>query len=362
MRVAPAIALTDAQRSELESLASGRRTEVRVSERARIILQAAEGRQNKQIAEQLGVDRLTAALWRRRYVEWGVAGILKDAPRAGRRRTVLTPTKAAEIVAKTTQEKPAGATHWSCRTMAKVVGVSEASVRRVWHEHGLKPHLIKTFKVSNDPQFCEKLEDIIGLYVNPPEHALVLCCDEKSQIQALDRTQQVLPLKKGRCGTMTHDYTRHGTTTLFAALNVLDGSVHGTCMPKHRHQEWIKFLAMLDRDTPADRTVHLIADNYATHKHPRVKRWMAKHPRFQIHFTPTSASWLNMVERFFRDLTTKRLRRDSFDSVENLIKAIQDYIATHNKAPKPFIWTAKATDILEKVKRARTTLDKLATD
>jgi len=361
MRVAPAIALTDAQRSELESLASGRRTEVRVSERARIILQASEGRQNKQIAEQLGVDRVTVALWRRRYVEWGVAGILKDAPRAGRRRNVLTPTKSAEIVAKTTQEKPAGATHWSCRTMAKVVGVSEASVRRVWHEHGLKPHLIKTFKVSNDPQFCEKLEDIIGLYVNPPEHALVLCCDEKSQIQALDRTQQVLPLKKGRCGTMTHDYTRHGTTTLFAALNVLDGSVHGTCMPQHRHQEWIKFLAMLDRDTPADRTVHLIADNYATHKHPKVKRWMAKHPRFQIHFTPTSASWLNMVERFFRDLTTKRLRRDSFDSVETLIKAIQDYIATHNKAPKPFIWTAKATDILEKVKRARATLDKLAT-
>ena len=246
--------------------------------------------------------------------------------------------------------------------MAKAVGVSEATVRRVWHEHGLKPHLTKTFKVSNDPQFAEKLEDIIGLYMHPPEHAVVLCCDEKSQIQALDHTQQVLPLKKGRCGTMTHDYTRNGTTTLFAALNVLDGTVHGTCMQKHRHQEWIKFLDLLDRESPADRTVHLIADNYATHKHPKVKRWMAKHPRFHVHFTPTSASWLNMVERFFRDLTTNRLRRESFASVGVLIKAIQDYIANHNQAPKPFIWTAKATDILEKVKRARATLDKLATE
>ncbi len=362
MRVAPVITLTDLQRSELESLAAGRRTEVRVSERARIILLAGSGKQNTQIADLLGIDRVTVATWRRRYLQWGVVGILKDAPRAGRRRTAGAAAKAEEIVRKTTQEKPAGATHWSCRAMAKVVGVSEATVRRVWHEHGLKPHLVKTFKVSNDPQFVEKLEDIIGLYVNPPEHALVLCCDEKSQIQALDRTQQVLPLKKGRCGTMTHDYTRHGTTTLFAALNVLDGTVHGTCMQKHRHQEWIKFLALLDQETPADRKVHLIVDNYATHKHPKVKRWMAKHPRFQVHFTPTSASWLNMVERFFRDLTTKRLRRDSFPSVEVLIKAIQDYITNHNRSPKPFIWTAKASDILEKVKRARATLDKLVTE
>lgn len=362
MRVAPAITLTEAQRSELETLAAGRRTEVRVSERARIILLASEGKQNKQIATLLGLDRVTAALWRGRYARWGVAGILKDAPRAGRSRSVRSTAKAAEIVTKTTQEKPAGATHWSCRTMAEATGVSEATVRRVWHEHGLKPHLTKTFKVSNDPQFIDKLEDIIGLYMHPPEHALVLCCDEKSQIQALDRTQQVLPLKKGRCGTLTHDYTRNGTTTLFAALNVLDGTVHGTCMQKHRHQEWIKFLDLIDRETPADRTVHLIADNYATHKHPKVKRWMAKHPRFHIHFTPTSASWLNMVERFFRDLTTKRLRRGSFASVEILIQAIQDYIASHNQAPKPFIWTAKAADILEKVRRARSTLDKLATE
>jgi transposase len=362
MRTAPAIILTDSQRVELESLATGRRSEVRVSERARIILLAAAGKQNKQIAIQLGIDRVTAATWRQRFVNWGVAGILKDAPRAGRKRTTAALAKAEEIVRKTTQEKPAGATHWSCRVMAKAVGVSEATVRRVWHEHGLKPHLIKTFKVSNDPRFAEKLEDIIGLYLNPPEHALVLCCDEKSQIQALDRTQQVLPLKKGRCGTMTHDYTRKGTTTLFAALNVLDGTVHGTCMQKHRHQEWIKFLTLLDQETPADRQIHLIVDNYATHKHPKVRRWMARHPRFQVHFTPTSASWLNMVERFFRDLTVKRLRRDSFSSVEALITAIKDYIATHNLAPKPFIWTAKASDILEKVKRARAAVDKSKTE
>jgi len=362
MRVAPSISLSEAQRTELESLASSRRTEVRISERARIILLSAEGKQNTQIAQLLGIDRVTAALWRGRYVQWGVAGILKDAPRAGRGRSARSAAKADEIVAKTTREKPARATHWSCRTMAQAVGVSEATVRRVWHEHGLKPHLTKSFKVSNDPLFAEKLEDIIGLYMHPPEHAIVLCCDEKSQIQALDHTQQVLPLKKGRCGTMTHDYTRNGTTTLFAALNVLNGTVHGTCMQKHRHQEWIKFLDLLDRESPADRTVHLIADNYATHKHPKVKRWMAKHPRFHVHFTPTSASWLNMVERFFRDLTTNRLRRESFSSVEVLVKAIQDYIANHNQAPKPFIWTAKATDILEKVKRARATLDKLATE
>jgi transposase len=361
MRTAASISLNDEQRRALEALAAGRRTEVRVSERAQIVLRAAAGLQNLQIAQELGIDRETCARWRSRYVAWGIAGISKDAPRAGRRRSVLT-EKAAEIVRKTTQERPENATHWSTRMMARAVGVSEASVRRVWHEHGLKPHLIKTFKVSNDPHFTEKLEDVIALYVNPPEHAIVLSCDEKSQIQALDRTQQVLPLKKGRCGTMTHDYTRNGTTTLFAALNVLDGTVHGTCMPRHRHQEWLSFLKLLDQQTPADRQLHLIVDNYATHKHPKVQRWIARHPRFHLHFTPTSASWLNMVERFFRDLTVRRLRRDSFSSVGVLIDAIRDYIAVHNQAPKPFIWTAKAADILEKVKRARATLDKRPTD
>ncbi len=360
MRVAAPVSLTTEQQVELEALAGGRRTQVRVAERARMILLAAQGQQDKEIAESLSVDRSSAARWRGRFLRWGIAAILKDAPRAGRRRGVGA-EKAEEIVRKTTQEKPEAATHWSTRTMAKAVGTSEATVRRIWHEHGLKPHLAKTFKVSNDPRFAEKLQDVIGLYMNPPEHALVLCCDEKSQIQALDRTQQVLPLKKGRCGTMTHDYTRHGTTTLFAALNVLDGTVHGTCMPKHRHQEWIKFLALIDRETPAEKQVHLIVDNYATHKHEKVRGWLGKHPRFHVHFTPTSASWLNMVERFFRDLTMSRLRRDSFPSVDTLIAAIEHFIASHNRRPKPFVWTAKATDILEKVKRARATLDKLAT-
>lgn len=241
--------------------------------------------------------------------------------------------------------------------MAAAVGLSEASIRRIWHAHGLKPHLVRTFKLSNDPQFAEKLEAIVGLYLNPPEHAIVLCADEKSQIQALDRTQPGLPLKKGRSGTMTHDYKRNGTATLFAALNTLDGSVISMCDDRHRHQEWLRFLRVIDEVTPSDKALHLIVDNYATHKHPKVQKWLARHPRFHIHFTPTSSSWLNMVERFFRDLTQNRLRRGVFRDVEELITTIGDYIDKHNDEPKPFIWTAKATDILEKVKRARKTLD-----
>ncbi len=244
--------------------------------------------------------------------------------------------------------------------MAKEVGVSDSTVRRVWKRHGLKPHLVRTFKVSNDPKFIEKLEDVVGLYMNPPEHALVLSVDEKSQIQALDRTQPGLPLKKGRCGTMTHDYKRNGTTTLFAALNTLDGTVISTCMPRHRHQEWLKFLKLIDKETPKDKELHLIVDNYATHKAPAVKTWLAKHPRFHMHFTPTSASWLNMVERFFRDLTTKRLRRGVFCSVPELIAAIEEYLDQHNENPSPYIWTKSANDILAKVKRARRNLNKTA--
>jgi transposase len=282
--------------------------------------------------------------------------LAKDGPRPGRPRTVSA-AKISQIIEKTTQEKPPAVTHWSTRTMAAAVGVSEATVRRIWHAHGLKPHLQKTFKVSNDPQFAEKLEAIVGLYLNPPEHALVLCVDEKSQIQALDRTQPGLPLKKGRCGTMTHDYKRNGTATLFAALNTLDGTVISMCDDRHRHQEWLKFLRVIDDLTPDGSEIHLIADNYATHKHPKVERWLARHPRFHMHFTPTGSSWLNMVERFFRDLTDKRLRRGVFRDVEELIMAIGDYVDHHNQKPKPFIWTAKASDILEKVKRARKTLD-----
>lgn len=243
--------------------------------------------------------------------------------------------------------------------MAKAVGVSDSTVGRIWRQHGLKPHQTRTFKLSNDPRFAEKLEDIVGLYVNPPEHAVVLCADEKSQIQALDRTQPGLPLKRGRAATMTHDYKRNGITTLFAALNVLDGSVISTCMERHRHLEWLKFLRMIDANVAQELDIHLIVDNYATHKHQKVKRWLARHQRFHVHYTPTSASWLNMVERFFRDITTQRIRRGVFHSVDELIAAIEQYIEVHNREPTPFIWTASASDILEKVKRGRETLLKV---
>jgi transposase len=267
---------------------------------------------------------------------------------------------AATIVEWTTQKKPANATHWSTRTLAVELKTSPSMVNRVWQANGLKPHLIKTFKLSNDRKFAEKLVDVVGLYLSPPEHALVLSCAEKSQIQALDRTQPGLPLKKGRAGTMTHDYKRNGTTTLFAALEMAEGKRIGTCMPRHRHQEWITFLALIDQETPAELDLHLIVDNYATHKHARVKRWLKRHPRFHMHFIPTSSSWRNMIERWFRDITDKRIRRDAFKNVPQLIAAIDDYIQHHNRNPQPYIWTAKVQDILEKVRRARSVLDKMA--
>jgi transposase len=357
MRVASPVILSEEQREKLEKLSRGRCAAVRVVERARIILLCAEDKQNRQIAELLGTTRRTVGLWRRRFIQNGVAGIEKDAPRPGRQKPVAEEV-VQEVVRKTTQEQPPKGTHWSSRSLAKVMGLSASTILRVWRRHGLKPHRVRTFKLSNDPKFVEKLEDIIGLYLSPPEHALVFSVDEKSQIQALDRTQPGLPLKKGRCGTMTHDYKRHGTTTLFAALNTLDGTVIGTCMPKHRHQEWIKFLSLIDRKTPEDKLIHLIADNYATHKHPEVQAWMAQHPRFTVHFTPTSASWLNMVERFFRDLTQKQLRRGVFRSVEELIASINAYLVQHNADPNPFVWTKSASDILEKVTRARQALVK----
>ena len=356
MRIAPPITLSTEQRSLLEQQSRARSLPARQVERARIVLRAADGGQNKDIASELGITEEKVARWRRRFLIGGIAALQKDASRPGRPRTVA-PGKVKQIVKKTTQEKPPAATHWSTRTMAAAAGVSESTVRRIWHTHGLKPHLARTFKVSNDPQFAEKLDAIVGLYLNPPEHAVVLCVDEKSQIQALDRTQPGLPLKKGRCGTMTHDYKRHGTATLFAALNAADGRVISMCDDRHRHQEWLQFLKVIDSIIPSDKQLHLIADNYATHKHRKVQRWLAKHPRFHVHFTPTSSSWLNMVERFFRDLTDKRIRRGVFRDVEELIMAIGDYIDQHNRSPKPFIWTAKASDILEKVKRARNSLD-----
>jgi transposase len=359
MRIAPAITLSASQREELQACARSRTLPRRLVERAQMIWLAAEGRQDQEIARVVCRGRRVVARWRRRFIESGLAGIKKDAARPGR-KPKLTPLQVQEIVRKTTQETPAGATHWSTRSMARAVGVSEATVRRIWRAHGLKPHRVQSFKLSNDPQFAEKLEEIVGLYLNPPEHALVLSLDEKSQIQALDRTQPGLPLKKGRAQTMTHDYKRHGTTTLFAALNTLDGQVIATCMSQHRHQEWLRFLRIIDQQTPSHREVHLIADNYATHKHPKVKRWLARHQRFPVHFTPTSASWLNMVERFFRDLTQRRLRRGVFHSVSELETALQTYIVQHNQNPRPFIWTAKASAILEKVKRGQATSNKCA--
>ena len=352
VRVAPTIELSQEDEAELVRLAHSRLSSVRLAERARIVLLAAQGLQNLQIAQQLGVDRITAGRWRRRYIESGLAGIERDLPRGA------PPVKVdvAKLVELTTQTQPEAATHWSTRKMAAVLDVSPSTVMRHWQANGLKPHLVRGFKISRDPKFVEKLEDIVGLYMTPPEHALVLCCDEKSQVQALDRTQPGLPLKKGRAQTMTHDYKRHGTTTLFAALNVLDGKVIGQCQQRHTHAEWLKFLRQIDRQTPKGKTLHLIADNYATHKHPAVQKWLDKHPRFNMHFTPTSASWLNMVERFFRDLTTERLRRGVFTSVPELVATIDEYVAHHNTDPKPFIWTKSARDILQKVIRANSRL------
>ena len=352
LRVAKTIVLTNEQERELTKLARSKRTSVRLAQRAQIVLLAAQGLQNKDVAEQLGIGRVQVARWRERYHESGLQGIERDLARGA------PPVKVdvARLVELTTQSKPKAATHWSTRTMGQALGVSASTVMRHWQAHGLKPHIVRGFKVSRDPQFVEKLEDIVGLYMSPPEHALVLCVDEKSQVQALDRTQPGLPLKKGRAATMTHDYKRNGTTTLFAALNVLDGQVIGQCQQRHTHVQWLKFLRQIDRQTPKDKTLHLIADNYATHKHPAVQAWLDKHPRFHMHFTPTSASWLNMVERFFRDITVNRLRRGVFTSVPELVQAIDEYVAHHNINPKPFIWTKSAADILQKVIRANSRL------
>ena len=352
MRVAPEIRLTEDERAELMKLVGSKCTSIRLEQRAGIVLLAADGMQNKEIAEMLGVGRVQVGRWRERYVAHRLSGIERDLPRGAPPATV----DVARLIEMTTQTKPQAATHWSTRKMGSAMGISASSVSRHWRAHGLKPHIVRGFKVSRDPKFVEKLEDIVGLYMSPPEHALVLCCDEKSQVQALDRTQSGLPMKMGRAATMTHDYKRNGTTTLFAALNVLNGKVIAQCQQRHRHIEWLKFLRKIDRETPQDKKIHLIADNYATHKHPKVQKWLDKHPRFVMHFTPTSASWLNMVERFFRDITTERLRRGVFTSVPDLVSAIDEYIEHHNIKPNPFIWTKSARDILQKVIRANSRL------
>ena len=358
MRVAKPVKLSADDDRNLRILSKRKRIEARVQMRARIVLMAAHGMSDKDIAQQLDSDRRIAARWRARFLAAGVQGLLTDATRPGRPRTARRDANVKKVVRTTLEHTPQGATHWSTRTLAAHLGTNASAVARIWRAHGLKPHRVKSFKLSNDPDFVKKLEDIVGLYLDPPEHALVLCCDEKTQIQALDRTQPGLPLKRGRGKTMTHDYKRNGVTTLFAALNMLTGRVLSITDKLHRHQEWLRFLKMIDRNTPKKKELHLIVDNYATHKHPEVKAWLAKHQRFHIHFTPTSSSWLNMVERFFRDITDKRIRRGIFTSVPELENAINEYIALHNANPKPFIWTAKATDILAKVTRARAALNK----
>ena len=359
MRVAVEIKLTTRERKALQSWARSRTLPKRQTERAKIVLLAARGRSNGDIAEELGMKPHTVGRWRSRFAEDRLKGIEKDLPRGGRpreREAIET-----EIIRKTTQETPENATLWSTRTLAEELGVSQSMVHRVWRANGLKPHKVKTFKLSNDPHFEEKLIDVVGLYLNPPEKALVLSVDEKSQIQALDRTQRSLPLVPGRCGTMTHDYKGNGTTTLLDAIEMAHGEVIATCMPRHRHQEWIKFLRQIDAETPEEFDLHLIADNYATHKHPKVKAWLKRHKRFHMHFIPTSSSWLNVVERCFRDLTEKRLRRGVFRSVRQLVAAIKAYIDAHNDDPKPFVWRKTVDEILAKVGRARAALDNAPT-
>jgi transposase len=358
VRVAPKITLSDEDRHVLERWAKGRATPARLVLRSKIVLAAAAGRQNKGIAEELGTNRPLVSKWRTRFAQGGLAGIEKDAPRGGRPPTARD-AMAARIVEWTTQRKPDNATHWSTRTLAAKLSTSRNMVARVWKANGLKPHRTRSFKLSNDPQFVQKLVDVVGLYLNPPEHALVLCCDEKSQIQALDRTQPGLPLKKGRAGTMTHDYKRNGTTTLFAAMNVLDGTVIGRNMQRHRHQEFIRFLNAIEREVPAGKLVHAILDNYAPHKHPAVQTWLARHPRWVFHFTPTSASWLNAVEGFFAILTKRRLKRGVFRSVYDLQSAINRFLEEHNGQSKPFVWTADPDEIIAAVRRGHQVLDSI---
>jgi transposase len=355
-KTAAPLVMSAGQRESLAVLARSSSAARREVQRAKVLLMAAEGVANSTIAASVGVTPVTVRAWRDRFVSEGLAklGVVRE----GRgRKPVLSAEEVEEIVRLTQHEKPAGETHWSCRSMAKQVGVSPATVQRIWSGRGLKPHLVKSFKRSNDPAFEEKLIDVVGLYLNPPEHAVVLCMDEKTSIQALDHTQPSLPMTKGRAGTTTSDHKRHGTATLFAALDVLTGSLIGSCMDKHRHEEFLKFLRTIDREVPKTLAVHLILDNYATHKHPAVKAWMAAHPRFQLHFTPTSSSWLNLVERWFRELTDKALRRGVFHSVPDLIASIEKYMDVHNESPRPFVWTATAESILTKVRRGRVALN-----
>ena len=355
-RISAMVSLSANDDNQLRRWEAAQGTPQQVALRCRLILAAAAGKQDLEIAATYGVNRHTAALWRQRVRSEGVAAVWEIQPGRGR-KPVLSQAKQDAVVAATLKTKPKGMTHWSCRTMAKAQGVSKNTVNRIWQLHNLQPHRSKSFKLSRDTKFLEKLTDVVGLYLNPPDKAVVLCLDEKSQIQALDRTQPGLPLKKGRCGTMTHDYKRNGTTTLFAALNYLDGKVIGQCHSRHRHQEFLKFLRRLDREFPGDCQLHLILDNYGTHKTPQVQTWLKRHRRFVPHFIPTSSSWLNLIERWFKELTDKAVRQGAFPSVAVLVQAIEDFLAAWNEHPKPFVWTAKLEEILQKIERARAKLE-----
>lgn len=357
IKISP-LPITTEQKQTLEAWIRALNTPQVIALRSKIVLLAADGLSNVKIAQDLKVSRPTVILWRERFLNGGPEALTTTLPGRGRRVT-YSADKVQSIVEATTQTKPPAATHWSTRSMAKAQGVSKATIQRIWNSHGLKPHISRTFKLSTDPNFTEKLTDVVGLYLNPPDKAIVLCVDEKSQIQALQRTQPGLPIKKGRCGTMTHDYKRHGTTTLFTALNTLDGRVIGECMAKHRHQEFLRFLRRIDKEYPGKVPLHLILDNYGTHKQPKVKQWLEKHPRFNLHFTPTSSSWLNLVERWFREITEKRIRRDSFESVPELIKAIEEYMSITNSDPKPFVWHKTAQQILDKLAKCKVVYETL---
>jgi transposase len=350
------LAVSPEQRHTLESWSRAHNTPKIVATRADIVLLAAEGRSNNSIASQLGITRVSVIEWRKRFAAEGLEALGKVREGRGRPRTI-SPEKVSQIIHLTLNTLPEHATHWSCRSMAAKVGVSSATVQRVWSEHRLYPHRVRTFKLSKDPRFLEKLTDVVGLYLNPPDKAAVLCVDEKSMIQALDRTQPGLPIKPGKAGTMTHDYKRHGTTSLYAALNILDGEVVGQCTQRHRHQEFLRFLRRLDREFPKSLDLHLVLDNSSTHSHVNVRTWLDAHPRFRLHFVPTSSSWLNLVEGLFADLTKRRLRRGSFASLDDLIGAIIGYLDHRNLDPKPFVWTASVESILAKLRDCKAVIE-----
>ena len=353
-----ALTLSEDEQKQAKQWLAALGTPQQVVLRLRIVLAVAGGQSEIAIAAENGVNRKTVRLWRERFVTSGLEGLWVIAPGRGRKPTYNS-ERIKEVIDATLQSKPKGSTHWSCRTMAAAQGISKSTVNNIWHGHNIKPHLSKTFKLSRDPKFLEKMTDVIGLYLNPPDKAIVLCVDEKSQIQALDRTQPGLPLKKGRCGTMTHDYKRNGTTTLFAALDLLNGKVIGDCYKRHRHQEFVKFLRRIDREFPGKTPLHLVMDNYGTHNTPEVKLWLKNHPRFVMHFVPTSSSWLNLIERWFGELTSKRIRRGSFLDVNDLVAAINEFLAAWNENPKPFVWTATVESILAKLSRCRQTLEQI---